>query len=214
MTNLTRKILSLDELKYAWLLVLSIVICIATFFIDEHFDPNNQLGLTLSYFSSFLLAAIWGGVNYVGHIRTNSLYKKKNDIHAYVSQLALSRDDKTELQNYLEDFAADLELKGMKKEEAEKEAINQFRAKEFLSMSKYTSPFESHGHHYLIGYALISITLAVVIALIERTIASPSLFFLIMITIFAVYGISLGALFMVYRVLDKLIYKKLKDYFS
>ncbi|MEC0128335.1 hypothetical protein [Paenibacillus pabuli] len=214
MTNLTRKIFSMGELKYGWLLLISIVICIATFYVDEHYDPGDQFWLSIAYFTSFTLAAIWGGMNYVGHIRMNNLFRKQNDIHTYVDQLALSGEDKLELKNYLEDFATDLELHGMIKEEAVKEAINQFKAKEFLTMSKYTSPFESHGHHYLLGYGFLAIAASVFLVLIDYVFPSFSLFMLIIKTVLAVYGTCFFALLILYKVLDRIIFWKIKDYFS
>lgn len=214
MKNLLRKIFSLKELKYAWLLLISAMLCIFTFYVDEHFNPSDQFWLSIAYFTSFALAAIWGGMNYVGHIRINSLYRKQKDIQAYVDQLALGREDKLELLNYLEDFAADLELQGKTKEEAATEAINQFKVKEFLSMSKHTSPFESHGHHYLLGYGSLSLAVVLILILIEKALNSFSLYLFILETVLAVYGICLIALRILYKILDKFIYRKLKNYFS
>ncbi|MDQ0058658.1 hypothetical protein [Paenibacillus harenae] len=213
MTNLTRKIFSMGELRYAWLLLISSLLCIATFYVDEQFDPGDQFWLSIAYFTSFALAAFWAGMNYVGHIRMNNIYRKQNDIRAYVDQLALSGEDKLELQNYLEDFSSDLELHGKTKEEAAKEAINQFRAKEFLSMSKYTSPFESHGHHYLLGYGFLAIAAALFFVLIDHVLVSLSLIMLIMKTVLAVYGTCFIALLILYKILDRFIYRKLRDYF-
>ncbi|MDP4097916.1 hypothetical protein OIN60_14160 [Paenibacillus sp. P96] len=214
MTNLSRKIFSLGEIRYAWILLLSIVICIVTFFSDEHFNPDDQFWLSVSYYVSFTLAAVWSGANYVGHIRVNSLYHKQNDIPAYVAQLALNKEDKMELQNYLEDFAADLEHQGRSKKEAAKEAINQFKVKEFLSMSKHTRPFETHGHHYLMGYALLLLASVLLLAIIAQMIAPGILLLFIFQVVLAVYGVCFITLFMLYKVLDRFIYRKLKQYFS
>lgn len=209
-----RKLFSLREIRHVWILLLSIIICAVTFYSDEHFDPDDQLWLSVSYFVSFTLAAAWSAANYVGHIRINSLYRKQHNIQAYVAQLALSKEDKMELQNYLEDFTADLVQQGKSKEDAAKEAINQFKAKEILSMSKHSTPFESHGHHYLIGYALLMVVSAIVLAVIDQAIDSPPYFLIIVITMLVVYGSSFFALFALYKVLDRLIYRKLKQYFS
>jgi len=214
MTNLTRKIFSLRDLKYPWLLLISSVLCILTFYVDEHFDPGDQFWLSIAYFTSFAFAAIWGGMNYVGHIRINNLYRKQNDIRAYVDQLALSGEDKLELHNYLEDFAADLEQRGRSKEEAITEAINQFKVKEFLSMSKHTRPFESHSHHYLLGYSSLALTASFFLILINYVFPSFSLYLLILETVLAVYGLCFILLLILYKIFDKFIYRKLKDYFS
>lgn len=213
MGTMMRKIFSLSEIRFSWLLLLSISVCIGAFYIDEQSNPDNQLALSLAYSFSFALAALWAGANYIGHIRMNSLYRRQNDIGAYVNQLALGSEDKLELQNYLEDFSADLMLKGRTKEAAAQEAINQFKAKEFLSMSKHSKLFETHGHHYLLGYAIISIVMVLIITLINQIVSIPSLLLLIAYTILIVYGFCLGALFIFYRILDKFLYEKLKNYF-
>lgn len=213
-STLLRKIFSLGELRYGWLLAISVAVCVVAFYVDEQWNPREQLWLSLFYFASFLLAVLWGGANYVGHIRVNAMYRRQHDIAAYVNQLALSAEDKTELRNYLEDYAADLERQGRTKEEAEREAVSQFKVKEFLSMSKHTRPFESHGHHYLIGYAAIALAAAAAAALIDGLTDSYSLPGLIATTLLTVYGICFVALFVLYKIVDKFLYKKLQDYFS
>lgn len=214
MTNFLRKAFSLGEIRFGWILLLSIVICSITFFYDEHFNPEDQFWLALSYYVSFTLALVWSLANYVRHIRMNSLYRRQNDIHSYVAQLALSKEDKLELQNYLEDFAADLEHQGRSKEEAAKEAINQFKVKEFLSMSKHTRPFETHGHHYFIGYALLAFAAAFLLAIIDQTTTQEILFLYIMQVVLAVYGVCFIALLVLYKTFDKFLYQKVKQYFS
>lgn len=214
MTNLIRKIFSFGELKYGWLLLVSIVLCVVTFYADEHYDSGDQFWLSVSYFISFALAALWAGVNYVEHIRINSLYRKHGDIRAYVDQLAINAEDKLELRDYLEDYATDLEQQGRNRQEAVTEAINQFRVKEFLSMSKHTQPFESHSHHYLLGYSSLAIAATLLLVLFDYAFPSYSLYALILGTVLAVYGMCFIALLVLYRILDKFIYRKLKDYFS
>lgn len=214
MTNFLRKAFSLGELRFGWILLLSIAICSITFFYDEHFNPEDQFWLALSYYVSFTLALVWSLANYVRHIRMNSLYRKQNDIHTYVAQLALNKEDKLELQNYLEDFAADLEHQGRSKEEAAKEAINQFKVKEFLSMSKHTWPFETHGHHYLMGYASLAFAAAVLLAIMHQMTTQEILFLYIMQVVLAVYGVCFIALFVLYKTFDTFLYQKVKQYFS
>lgn len=213
MNILFRKIFSLAELRYGILLLLSIAICAVTFYIDEYWSPEDQLWLSIMYYVSFTVATLWCGFNYVGHIRLNSVYQKLHDIGAYVEQLAISGEDKLELRNYLEDYAADLEQRGMTSEEAAKEAISQFKIKEFLTMSKHTAPFETHGHHYLLGYALLMLAAAMVFTVAGHYIESLSLHMVIATTVLTVYGLCLGALFVCYKVLDRFLYQKLKNFF-
>lgn len=214
MSNLTRKLFSLGDLRYGLLLLLSVGICSVTYYIDEHINPMDQLWLSISYYVSFTIAALWSVANYVGHIRMNNMYSKQHDIRAYVDQLALSREDKLELFNYLEDYAADLKQQGMSEERASKEAIDQFRVREFLSMSKHAKPFESHEHHYLLGYSILSLIMAVVCAAIGILETPLSLYMMIAETVLFVYGVCLGLLYVFYKVLDRVIYERLRKYFS
>lgn len=214
MTNWTRKLFSLGELKYGWLLLLSVAICAVTYYADEYYDPDNQLWLSVGYFAAGAMAIVWGGANYIGHIRMNGLYRKQHNIPAYVEQLAMSGEDKLELRNYLEDFAADLESQGKTAEEAAKEAIAQFKVKEFLSMSKHTRPFESHGHHYLLGWAILIFAAAAVIGAIDYALNGLSLYLFIAKTVLAVYGAGFVALYVLSKTMDALVYRKLEDYWS
>lgn len=212
MDNWVRKLFSLGELRYGFLLLLSIVICVLTFYIDERVNPSDQFWLSIAYYLSFTLAAIWCGMNYVAQIRMNQLYRRQNDIDAYVKQLALSGEDQLELRNYLEDYAADLEQQGKTREEAAQEAINQFRVKEFLSMSKHTRLFETHGHHYVLGYAAILLAGALVTDLIGVVWEGHWIVYM-GTTVLAVYGVSLILVYVLYKILDRLIYERIKHYF-
>ncbi|MNC27221.1 hypothetical protein D3C75_753870 [compost metagenome] len=214
MRNWTRKVFSLAELRYGPVLLLSVVICVAAFFIDEYINPRDQLWLAVTYYISFSLAALWCGINYIGHIRMNNLYRKHADIGAYVEQLAMSTEDKTELRNFLEDFAADLEGQGRSREEAAKEVISQFQVREFLAMSKHTQPFETHGHHYLLGYGILLLGVCLISLAAELLLQQPPLAWLITSSVSGVYGASLFGVYVLYKLLDRFIYNKLKKYFS
>ncbi len=214
MKLLARKMFSIGEIRYGWVLLLSVAICVITFFIDETVNPEDQLWLSVAYFASFAAAAVWAAANYIGHLRMNGLYRKQHDIGAYVAQLALGADDRAELRNYLEDFAADLERQGRSKAEAEKEAIMQFQVKEILSMSKHTSPFEAHGHHYLLGCACIALTAAAASGAVYAAIPGDKPFALLATSVSAVYGCSFLAQYALYKMLDKLLYQKIRNYFS
>lgn len=214
MRNWTRKTFSLAELRYSPVLLLSIVICVAAFYIDEHVNPGDQLWLAVTYYISFSLAALWCGINYVGHIKMNNLYRKHADIGAYVEQLAMSTEDKTELRNFLEDFAADLEEQGRTKEEAAKEVISQFQVREFLAMSKHTVPFETHGHHYLLGCGILLLGVCLTALAAGALWGQHFLVWLIISSVSGVYGACFFGVYALYKLLDRLIYNKLKKYFS
>lgn len=214
MRNWARKVFSLAELRYSPVLLLSIVVCVVAYTIDEQIDPQDQLWLAVTYYISFSLAALWCGINYIGHIRVNNLYRKHGDIGAYVEQLVMDAEDKTELRNFLEDFAADLEEQGRSGEEAAKEVISQFQVREFLAMSKHTVPFETHGHHYLLGYGTLLLGICLAATSVELLLPQPPLVWLIISSVSGVYGVSLFGVYVLYKLLDRFIYKKLKNYFS
>ena len=214
MRNWARKVFSLAELRYSPVLLLSIVVCVVAYTIDEQIDPKDQLWLAVTYYISFSLAALWCGINYIGHIRVNILYRKHGDIGAYVEQLVMDAEDKTELRNFLEDFAADLEEQGRSREEAAKEVISQFQVREFLAMSKHTVPFETHGHHYLLGYGMMLMGVCLAATSVELLLAQPPLVWLIISSVSGVYGVSLFGVYVLYKLLDRFIYNKLQKYLS
>ena len=214
MRNWARKVFSLAELRYSPVLLLSIVVCVVAYTIDEQIDPKDQLWLAVTYYISFSLAALWCGINYIGHIRVNNLYRKHGDIGAYVEQLVMDAEDKTELRNFLEDFAADLEEQGRSREEAAKEVISQFQVREFLAMSKHTVPFETHGHHYLLGYGMMLMGVCLAATSVELLLAQPPLVWLIISSVSGVYGVSLFGVYVLYKLLDRFIYNKLQKYLS
>jgi hypothetical protein len=102
--KLLRKAFSLGDIKYYWMLIVSIVVCGAFFYLDRSDNPDNQFWLNVGYGVSFGLAVLWSGVNYISHIHINAMYWKQNDIQVYVEQLAMNYEDKVELSNYLEDY--------------------------------------------------------------------------------------------------------------
>jgi hypothetical protein len=213
MTPLTRKIFSIGEIKQGWLLLLSAAICAATFAIDVIYDPDDQFWLSVAYYASFTAAAVWAIANYVLHLRLNRLYRKRDDIRAYAEQLALPADERQELLDYLEDFAADLERRGRSEEEAVREAITQFQVKEFLSMSKRSSPIETHGHHYLLGCAALSFFAALASAAVGLLPGVPEAPPFVAETVATVYGCCFLGLYGLYKFMDNLLFRTLSGYF-
>ncbi|WJH36111.1 permease prefix domain 1-containing protein [Paenibacillus sp. CC-CFT747] len=155
-----------------------------------------------------------GAVNYIAHMHLNRLYRKGEDIPAYVAQLALSEEDKQELQNYLEDYAEDLRSQGRTQEEAAREAVSQFRVQELLSLSKNSLLFELHAHYYLLGWSLTAVAAFAGLALIGWMTFPHSLLLLLAETILAAYGFGMAFLFVLYKALDALLYRKLKEHLS
>ncbi|UVI30491.1 permease prefix domain 1-containing protein [Paenibacillus spongiae] len=207
--HLFRKAFSLGDIKYSWMLILSILICGAFFYADRMDQPDDRLWLSVGYGASFGLAILWSVMNYIGHIRINAMYRKQNDIGAYVEQLAMSDEDKLELRNYLEDYTEDLMTRGKSREQATAEAISQFKVKELLSLSKNTSLFQLHAHCYLFGWAAVACAALVLLVVLDGALGSNAVLVLILETIFIVYGASLFLLFLVYKLLDAWIHQKM-----
>ncbi|MCC3372760.1 hypothetical protein [Cohnella sp. REN36] len=214
MNPMLRKMFSLRDLRFAWLLLVSISVCGLTFYADETFASADPHALTVCYVLSFALAVIWSAANYIGHIRMHATYRKQHDIRAYVEQLAMSGEDRLELQNYLEDYAADLTSQGRTKEEAAREAINQFKVKEFLSLSKHSPLFDLHAHYYLLGWAAVAVAFFLLLGAIGLALFPSSLLLLIAESIALAYGLSFVGLFFVYKLLDAVIRRKLKEHLS
>ncbi|WP_102272649.1 hypothetical protein [Cytobacillus massiliigabonensis] len=211
MSQFIRKIFSLNDIKYSWILLLSMILCFLIFYIDRADLLIDSAIVTTGYLLSFSIAVLWGAINYIGHIRMNVMYQKQDNIHAYVAQLALSQEDKWELQAYLEDFAEDLIKQGKTKEEASIEAITHFKVQEILSLSKNTLLFNLHAHYYLLGWVILAFVLFTVIGLFWITLFTSSTIMLIVESILMAYSFGFVGLFFVYKLFDAMIYRKLKE---
>ncbi|XID91980.1 hypothetical protein ACF3MZ_26440 [Paenibacillaceae bacterium WGS1546] len=204
-----RKVFGLSDLKYAWLLILSMALSGVFFYLDRQTAPD-PFWLSVGYGVSFGIAVLWSAMNYIGHIRINAMYRRRSDIAAYVGQLAMSDEDKAELRDYLEDFARDLMNQGRSKERATAEAISQFKVRELLSLSKNTSFFQLHAHYYLFGWAVAAAAGVVILLLLEGLAIFPErLIAMSTITILTVYGFAWFCLFFVYKALDMVIFRKM-----
>ena len=210
MKHFIKKAFSLKDIKYSWLLLVSVIIFAVTFYLDLYYiRAFVQMTALTGYGLAFFLAALWGALNYIGHIRINAMYQKNNDISAYVDQLALDDEEKMELQAYLEDYVQDQVSKGKAKEDAAKEAISQFKVKEFSSLSKNTMIFNLHAHYYLGGYAVLALLFFLILILIHTVFSFLSL--LVGAYTILVYGIGFTGLFFIYKLLDIILYKKFKS---
>jgi hypothetical protein len=212
MSQYIRKIFSLGDIKYSWILLLSSFLFGITNFIDRLYS-GDPMWVLIGYWISISIAVLWGALNYISHIRMNSMYKKQYDIRLYVDQLAISEEDKLELQTYLEDYVQDLIQQGYSEADATREAINQFKVKEFLSLSKNTMFFNLHAHYYLIGWTIVSILASILVWILEVTIFPYPLITLTIASIFIAYAIGLFGMFILYKIIDVTIYRKFKDLF-
>ncbi|KOP77673.1 hypothetical protein LIS82_02145 [Cytobacillus solani] len=211
MSQFMRKMFSLNDIKYSWILLLSIILCFLIFYIDRADLLIDSAIVTTGYLLSFSIAVLWGAINYIGHIRMNVMYQKQNNIHAYVAQLALSQEDKWELQAYLEDFAEDLIQQGKTKEDASIEAINHFKVQEILSLSKNTLLFNLHAHYYLLGWVILACIFFTFIGVFWIVLFASSTLLLIVESMLFAYSLGFVGLFFVYKLFDAMIYRKLKE---
>lgn len=212
MSQIIRKIFSLGDINYSWILILSAVLFGISNYADRLFS-NDPIWVHTGYWISLAVAVLWGTLNYISHIRMNSMYKKQDDIRLYVNQLAMSEEDKLELKIYLEDYVQDLIKQGNTEADATREAINQFKVKEFLSLSKNTLLFNLHAHYYLIGWTIIFIIVSILVWLLEFSIIPyPSFTTTIVITLI-VYAFGLFGMFFLYKIIDAAIHQKFKELF-
>lgn len=205
-----RKMFSLLDMKHVWLLLLTSVLFGLSNYMDRMYT-NDPIWLHICYWISFAIAVLWGALNYISHIRMNVIYQKQNDIQAYVEKLALNKEDKLELQHYLEDYTEDLMKHGKTKEEASKEAINQFKVKEILTMSKNTMLFDLHAHYYLIGWTFITVIAFIFTWALELIFSFYPFITLTIESVFIAYGIGLFGMFFVYKLLDAFIQRKFNN---
>ncbi|USK31022.1 permease prefix domain 1-containing protein [Bacillus sp. CMF21] len=174
---------------------------------------NDPLWVHAGYWISFAIAVLWAVLNYISHIRMNNMYKKQDDLQVYVNQLVMSEEDKLELRTYLEDYVQDLMKQGNTEADAMREAINQFKVKEFLSLSKNTMFFNLHAHYYLIGWTFLSVIASILVWIFELTLFPYPLITLTIESIFIAYAIGLFGMFFLYKIIDAVIYRKFKELF-
>lgn len=209
---MSKKIFSISDMKYSWILLLSALI-FGIFNYMDRFYSNDPVWILVGYWISIAVAVLWTALNYISHIRLNSMYKKQDDLQLYVNQLAISDEDKLELRTYLEDFVEDLMKQGKTEADATREAINQFKIQEFLSLSKNSMFFNLHGHYYLIGWTIVSIIAFIIVWLLGITIFPYRSITLTIESIFIVYAIGIFGTFVMYKMIDVVIYRKFKELF-
>jgi len=193
------------EKRWLFILIASMLICDYSFYCDRAPGTEDPYWLAAGYAISFGLALVWRLLNYASRIRLNNLYRKHSGIEAYVGQLAMSEDDKLELRNYLEDFAKDLASQGRTEQEAEAEAISQFKVKELLEASDRASLFRFQTHSYLGIWGAVAYVLAVAVAIAEAVFRPDTVWAVIFATVLAAYGTAWIVLIFLYRLADRWI---------
>jgi hypothetical protein len=106
----------------------------------------------------------------------------------------------------LEDYIIVLVSQGKTREEAAKEAINQFNVIEFSSLSKNTMIFNLHAHYYYGGYACFALLGGLLLILIHANF--PLLLLLVGGYTILAYRVGFIGLFFIYKLADIILYKK------
>ncbi|KAB8137601.1 hypothetical protein F9U64_08785 [Gracilibacillus oryzae] len=206
--NVFRKITSFSDIKFLWVLLVSISVFVITLLLDYFDDPaHTPITALAGYGLAIIIGGVWAICNYIGHIKINVLYKNSKDLTAFVDRLTLDKEEKAELLTYMNDFAQDLVLQGKSEEEATAIAISQFKIKEFDRLSKDSSLFHLPAHHYLIGYAFIALFFFAILLLISNTVNSSLYIIVLEATCFA-YASGFVAAFFLYKLIDMMIYRK------
>ncbi len=206
MMNKVKRIYDLTDIKYPWLLLLSMVAFVLSLYFNKlhpNIGPNAEMVI---YGSSIAIALIWSILNYISHLKLNAIYKKHDDITVFVEHMAMKKDEKIELIQYLNDFVKDLEEKGDAHEVAVKKAISQFQVQEFLA-AQDGDLFEKPTHYYLLGYASIFVGVILIIQCLNIIFPVP---FIVSAANFMLelYSIAFFFLFFLYKLIDSLISKK------
>ncbi|SER28635.1 hypothetical protein SAMN04487944_102234 [Gracilibacillus ureilyticus] len=207
--NLFKKITSFSDIKFFWILLISITVFVITLFVDYYDNPAyTPVNALVGYGLAIMIGGLWAIFNYVGHMKINVLYRNSKDLSSFVERLTLNKDEKIELLTYMEDYVQNLVDQGKPMEEATSIAINQFKIKEFDQMSKDSAVFHLPAHHYLIGYAFLTGVLFVIWLAISNTITS-SLYIIVMEATCFAYATGFIVAFFMYKLIDIMIYKKL-----
>ena len=204
--NKLKRIYNLTDIRYPWLLLLSMVMFILSLCfhrLHPNIDSNMEIVI---YGAGFAVALTWSILNYISHLKLNTIYKKHDDIAVFVEHMSMKKDEKIELIQYLNDFVKDLEEKGDTHENAVKKAISHFQVQEFTA-AQDDDLFEKPTHYYLLGYVSIFVGVILIIRCLD--IIFPVPFMLLAASFMLVlYSIAFFCLFFLYKLLDVLISKK------
>jgi hypothetical protein len=203
--NKIKKIYNLSGLKYPWLLLISMLAFIMTLCFNRFYpDAFTRIEVVI-YGAVFLIALLWSILNYVGHLQISPIYKKHDNIESFIRGLTMSKEEKAELTEYLNDFVKDLEENGNTHEEAVKMAISNFQVKEFTQLQG--NIFETPIHYYLLGYVSIFVGLIIIIQCIDFIVSLPFIFLAVSFML-VLFSAAFICLFFIYKLTDVMIAKK------
>lgn len=204
-----KKIFNLSDIRYPWLLLISMMAFMFSLYNNKINPEINTMMELLTYGTAIAIAIVWSILNYIDHIKINVLLRRYDDIDIFVDNLVLNKQEKEDLKSYLNDFVKDLQNNGKTKDEAIKAAIAQFQVEEFTSVSKNSGIFELSNHYYLIGYILIFTIAMMLIGIFTNTILENSFLLKAMNFMLNLYSIGLFGLLLLYKIIDNLVVKKI-----
>lgn len=204
--NKLKRFYQLSDIKYPWLLFLSMIAFVLALYFNRLYPDIYARLEIIIYGAVFAIALVWSILNYIGHLKINTIYKKHDNLEAFVERTSMNKEEKMELLQYLNDFVKDLEENGETHENAVKKAISHFQVQEF-SEAQGGNIFEMTTHYYLLGCASLFIGAALIIQILNMIISAP---FIIMAAVFMLYnyGVAFLCLFFLYKLIDNLISKK------
>lgn len=204
-----KKAFNISDIRYPWLLLLSMILFVLSLY-NNKVNPDINVGLEfLTYGTAVGCAFVWSVLNYVDHIKVNAIYKKSENIDSYVNSLIMTKNEKEDLKQYLNDFVNDLEANGKTKDEAVKTAISQFQVDEFTQLSKNTGIFVLPNHSYLIGYVVVFV-LAIILTQVMISMGSGGRFWLYAINfMLELYSLAFLGLLLLYKLIDILFARKI-----
>lgn len=204
-----KKVFNLSDIRYSWLLFVSMLLFIFSLYYNKMNPKLSIIVELITYGGAAGLAIVWGILNYIDHIKINAKFKKYDNVDLFVENLVMNQEEKEDLKAYLNDFVDDLQQKGRTEDEAIKTAIAQFQIQEFALLSKNNGIFELPSHYYLLGYFCIIAVAIVVIGVFTNTIFGNSFLLKAMNFTLNLYAIGLICLLFLYKLIDKLIGEKI-----
>jgi len=204
-----KKVFNLSDIRYSWLLLVSMLFFISSLYYNKINPEISTMLELITYGGAVALAIVWSILNYIDHFKINVQFRKYDNIDVFVDNLVMNKQEKEDLKSYLYDFVKDLQQHGKTEDEAIKTAIAQFQVQEFTSLSKNNGIFELPSHYYLLGYIIIFAAAIVVIGVFTNTILGDSFLLKAINFTLNLYSIGLLCLLFLYKLIDKLITKKI-----
>lgn len=200
-----KKCFRFQEIKYPWVLLVSMILFVAMLFVNRLFPQDFAKIENIAYGIVCLTALLWALLNYHAHLKAYALCGGHNSVEGFLEQLCLSREEKEELAEYLNDFVSDLESSGNTHAQAVSQAIGQFQVKEFIQ----GNALQTGSQYYLLGYGLLFTVISFIIEVLKLLFPLP--FFLSAFSfMFVCFGVGLIGLFFVYKLTDILLKNRMQ----